>query len=328
MRPVPRRNVLAMLGSLMLPGIGIGTACASARWPDKPVTMLLPSSPGGGSDTLLRLLASALQEKWGQPVVVEYKPGANAVIGTSAVAKAPPDGYVLGAALTSHMINPPLQPALPYDTLRDLVGVSLLATSDFGMFAHPALPIDNVAELIAYARKHPGELSYATGGIGSGSHLAWELFHRMAGTSMVHVPFGKGGAAALGDVVAGRIPLLIDVAFGVMPTVEQKRLKILALTGPKRSALYPGVPLIADALPGFSVLSYMGVIARSGLPPELLLRISGDIQDVVRSPEMRSRMLGFGMDPVGSTGKEYDAVIRAQIAKWTEVIRVAGIKID
>jgi len=328
MTPVSRRDALAMLGALVLPGIAAGPARGAAAWPAKPVTMLLPSSPGGGSDVLLRLLASKLQEKWKQPVVVEYKPGANTVIATDMIARAPADGYMLGAALTSYMINPPLQPNLPYDPMRDLVGVSLLATSDFGMFAHPSLEVDNVADLIAYAKKHPGKLSYATGGIGSGSHLAWELFHSMAGTDMVHVPYSGGGPAALVDVVAGRVPLLIDVAFGVMPTVRQKRLKALALTGPKRSAQYPGVAPIAETLPGFSVLSYMGIIAASGLPSDLRHRISSDIQEAVRSPDMRARMLELGMDPVGSTAEEYDRVIRQQIGMWSEVIRTAGIKVQ
>jgi tripartite-type tricarboxylate transporter receptor subunit TctC len=259
---------------------------------------------------------------------MDYKPGANTVIGTELVLNAPPDGYLLGGALTAIMINPAIRDRLPYDTQKDVAGLSMIGTSDFGMFAHPSLPVNSVAELIDYAKKNPGKLSYATGGVGSGSHLAWELFNSMAGVKLVHVPYSRGGAAALVDVQAGHIPLLIDVAFGVMPTVQQKKLKVLGLTSPTKSAIYPELPLIADVLPGYSTLSYMGVIASSKMPQALKTQISRDIRDVIRAPDTRERMLALGLSPAGTTPEEYNALIAAEIAKWRRVIKAADIKVS
>ncbi|HSV83420.1 MAG TPA: tripartite tricarboxylate transporter substrate binding protein [Ramlibacter sp.] len=327
MRSDSRRDVLRMLGSLALGG-ATAAPVRAAGWPARPVTLMLPSGPGGGSDQMLRLLAGKLQEKWGQPVVVDYKPGANTVIGTELVLNAPPDGYLLGAALTAIMINPAIRERLPYDTQKDIAGLSLLGTSDFGMFAHPSFPVNSIPELIEYARKNPGKLSYATGGIGSGSHLAWELFNSMAGLKLVHVPYSRGGAAALVDVLAGHVPLLIDVAFGVMPTVQQKKLKVLGLASPSRSAIYPDVPLIADTVPNFSTLSYMGVIGSARMPQELKAQISRDIRDVIRAPDTRERMLGLGLNPVGSTPEEYTSLIASEVAKWRAVIKAADIKVS
>ena len=306
----------------------VGTGQAQSNWPTKHVMLVLPSQPGGGSDVITRLLAAKLQHKWHQPVIVSYKPGANTTIATQFVITSPPDGYTLGIALSSLTINPALRNDLPYDTLRDLTGVSLVMTGDFGVFAHPTLPINTIPELIDYARKNPDKLTYATGGVGSGSHLAFELFLRSAGVSMVHVPYSGGGAAALTDVLSGAVPLLIDIAFGVMPRVQQKQLKPIAVTGPKRSAFFPAIPAICETIPGYEALSYLGVYASSRVPREILARISKDIQDSVDDPVTQAEMRTEGMEPAGSTSGEYQSLIRSQIDKWTSVVRTAGIKVQ
>jgi tripartite-type tricarboxylate transporter receptor subunit TctC len=296
-------------------------------WPSRPVKLIVPFAPGGPTDIIARLLAERMQAVWKQPVVLDYKPGGGTMVGTQFVAQAPADGYTLGMAISAHMINPSLQPKLPYDTLRDLVGVSQLALSHFGLFAHPSLPVASIPELIAYTKKNPGKLSFATPGIATGTHLAGEMLNAMAGLDMVQVPY-KGSAPAQQDVIGGRVPLLFDVLYSSMPFVKDGRLKVLALSSPRRAASNPEIPLIAETVPGFSAMSIIGVIAPGGVPRELLRRISADIGAGVKSPELNARMVSLGMEPVGSSNDEYDALIRSEIDKWQAVVKKAGIKLE
>lgn len=300
---------------------------AQDAWPTKPVKLIVPFAPGGPTDTVARLLAERMQALWKQPVVLDYKPGGGTMVGTQFVAQSAPDGYTLGMAISAHMINPALQPKMAYDTTRDLAGVSQLALGHFGLFAHPSLPVANVTELIAYAKKNPGKLSYATPGIGTGTHLAGEMLNAMAGLDLVHVPY-KGSAPAQQDVIGGRVPLLFDVLFSSMPFVKDGRLKVLALSSPKRAAANPDISLIAEAVPGFSAMSVIGVIAPSGVPRELRQRIGADIGRGVKSPELNERMVMLGMEPVGSSADDYDTLIRSEIDKWAGVVKRAGIKLE
>jgi tripartite-type tricarboxylate transporter receptor subunit TctC len=230
-------------------------------------------------------------------------------------------------AISAHMINPALQPKMPYDTVRDLAAVSQVAVSHFGLFAHPSLPVGSIPELVAYGKKNPGKLSYATPGVGTGTHLAGEMLNAMAGLDMVHVPY-KGSAPAQQDVIGGRVPLLFDVLFSSMPFVKDNRLKVLALSSPKRAAANPEIPLIAETVPGFAAMSIIGIIAPAGIPRDLLRRISADVGAAVRSPELNARMVALGMEPVGSSAEEYDALVRTEIDKWQGVVKKAGIKLD
>lgn len=315
-----RRGLLA--AACLLP---LWAAAQPGDWPAKPVKLIVPFAPGGPTDIVARLLAERLQAQWGQPVVVDYKPGAGTMLGTDFVAKSAADGYTLGMAITAHMINPALQPKLPYDTRKDLAGVAQVSQAHFGLFAHPSLPVSNVSELIAYAKKNPGKLSYATPGVGTGTHLAGEMLNHMAGIDMVHVPY-KGSAAAQQDVLGGRVPLLFDVLFSSMPFVKDGKLKVMALSSPKRALANPDIPLVAETVPGFSAMSFIGVIAPAGVPRPLLNRISADIGQAVRSPALSGRMVELGMEPVGSTPEAYDAVIRSEIDKWSRVVKAANIK--
>jgi tripartite-type tricarboxylate transporter receptor subunit TctC len=309
------------------PGAAPAGQAAAGGWPTRPVKLIVPFAPGGPTDTIARLLAQGLQALWNQSVVVDYKPGGGTIIGTQHVAASEPDGYTLGMAISAHMINPSLQPSLPYDTRKDLVGVSQVALSHFGLFAHPSFPADTVAALIEHARKNPGTVSYATPGTGTGTHLAGEMLNHMAGLDMVHVPY-KGSAPAQQDVIGGRVPLLFDVLFSAMPFVRDRRLKAIALASPQRAASEPDIPLIAETVPGFSAMSFIGVIAPSGVPRRLLQQISGDIGRTVKSPALTERMMALGMEPVGSSSAEYDAVIGAEIEKWNKVVKAAGIKLN
>jgi len=319
-----RRAAFALATAAGWPALA---AAQAPGWPGKPVRLVVPFAPGGPTDTVARLLAEKMQAVWGQPVVPDYKPGAGTVLGTNTVAKAAPDGLTLGMAISAHMINPSLQPNLPYDTTRDLAGVSQLALAHFGLFAHPSFEPNTVAELIAWAKKHPGQASYATPGAGTGTHLAGEMLKHMAGIDMLHVPY-KGSAPAQQDVIGGRVPLLFDVLFSSMPFVRDGRLKVIALSSPKRAVANPEIPLIAEAVPGFGAMSIIGVIAPAGVPKELLRKAGADIGQAVRSPDLSARMASFGMEPVGSTPEEYDALIRSEIDKWSRVVRTAGIKLE
>ncbi len=324
--PFRRRAVLAAAAALSVASLAQAQAPQEA-WPGKPVKLVVPFPPGGPTDTVARLIAQQLQTAWKQPVVLDYKPGAGTTVGTNTVAKSPADGYTLGMAISALTINPSLLPSLPYDTLRELTGVSQVAQAHFGLFAHPSLPANTMPELLAYARQNPGKLSYATPGTGTGTHLAGEMLSNMADIKMVHVPY-KGSAPAQQDAIGGRVPLLFDVLFSSMPFVRDNRLKVIALSSPKRAVANPEIPLIQDTVPGFSAMSIIGIIAPAGLPPELLRKISADIGQAVRSQEVTSRMTQLGMEPVGSTAEQYNALIRTEMEKWSRVIKSAGIKIE
>lgn len=302
-------------------------AQALEAWPDKPVKLIVPFPSGGPTDTVARIITTGLQTLWKQPVVVDYKPGAGTTLGTSIVAKSPADGYTLGMAITALTINPSLQPNLPYDTKKDLVGVSQVAQAHFGLFAHPSQPFNTMQELIAFAKKNPNALSYATPGTGTGTHLAGEMLASMAGIRLLHIPY-KGSAPAQQDMIGGRVPLLFDVLFSSMPFVKDNRMKVIALSSPKRAVSNPEIPLIAESVPGFSAVSAIGIIAPAGLPPALLQKISADIGQVVRSAEVVARMQQLGMEPVGSTAEQYTAQIRQDIDKWAAIVKSAGIQLE
>jgi tripartite-type tricarboxylate transporter receptor subunit TctC len=321
----PRRVFLMAAAMLLAPTFV--AAQAVEAWPDKPVKLIVPFPPGGPTDTVARIISTGLQTLWKQPVVVDYKPGAGTTLGTNLVAKSTSDGYTLGMAITALTINPSLQPNLPYDTKKDLVGVSQVAQAHFGLFAHPSQPFNNMQELIAYAKKNPNALSYATPGTGTGTHLAGEMLASMAGIRLLHIPY-KGSAPAQQDMIGGRVPLLFDVLFSSMPFVKDNRMKVIALSSPKRAASSPEIPLIAETVPGFSAVSAIGIIGPAGMPPALLQKISADIGQVVRSAEVVSRMQQLGMEPVGSTSDQYTAHIRQDIDKWAQIVKSAGIKLD
>ena len=319
-------STFTALACSALPLMALAQTSAVA-WPNKPVKLIVPFAAGGPTDTVARLIAMQLQNIWKQPVVVDYRPGGGTTLGTNIVAKSPPDGYTLGMAISALTINPSLVPNLPYDTLKDIVGVSQVGQAHFGLFADPSLPVNTVPELIAYAKKNPNKLSYATPGAGTVTHLAGEMLNHMAGISILHVPY-KGSAPAQQDVIGGRVPLLFDVLFSSMPFVKDGRMKVIALSSPSRAASSPEFPLISETLPGFSAMSLIGVIAPVGLPPALLRKISADIGQAVRTPEVTSRMEQMGMEPVGSTAEQYNATIRQEIDKWGRVIKNSGIKIE
>jgi tripartite-type tricarboxylate transporter receptor subunit TctC len=286
--------------------------------------MIVPFPPGGATDIIGRLVAGKMQEVWGQPVIVDNRPGAGTVVGTDAVAKSQPDGHTLGFVVTAHVINPSLRPNMPFDTLKDLAAVSHVSIQHLVIATHPSVEANNVAELIALAKKNPGKLSYATPGSGTAMHLSVELLKAQAGIDLVHVPY-KGGAPAQQDVMGGRVPILLDVLYAVQPLISSGKIKAIALLSPQRVS---NLPVVSETVPGVSALSIVGLVAAGGTPRELVRRISSDVSKAVKSSDLTERMTQLGMEPVGSTPGEFDALIRAEIEKWARVVKISGAKVD
>jgi len=296
-------------------------------YPTRPVRLMVPFSPGGATDIIGRLVAGKMQEVWGQPVVVENRPGAGTVVGTDYVAKSAPDGYTLGMVVTAYVINPSLRSDLPYNTVKDLAGVTQVSVQHLVMAAHPSLEANNVAELVALAKNNPGKLAYATPGSGTAMHLSVELLKTATGIDMVHVPY-KGGAPAQQDVLSGRVPILMDVLYAVQPLIKSGKIKVLALLSPQRSPESPEYPVVAESVPGVSALSIVGIVAPAVTPRDLVHQISADIARAVKASDLTDRMKQQGMEPVGSTPEEFDALIRSEIEKWAKVVRLSGAKAD
>jgi tripartite-type tricarboxylate transporter receptor subunit TctC len=317
----PLAVIVAMAGLL------VPMTTEAQTYPSKPVRIVNPNLPGGGVDILAGLLSQHLQKRWKQKVLLDYKPGAGTVVGTDFVAKSPPDGHTLGMVVTSHVINPSMRRDLPFDTLKDLAGVTLIAVSHIVISANPQFEVDSIEDLIALAKKHPGKLSYATAGSGSSMHLAGQLLRTMAGTDLRHVPFDGSGPAHL-EVIAGRIPLMIDPLFSSLGYLRSERLKPIAVTNPTRSKVAPNVPTVAETVPGFSVQSVFGMVVPSATPRELVKRINADVVNVLRSPEVRSKLDEVGVEAIGNSPEEFDSFIRAEIDKWATVVKATGAKAD
>ena len=314
-------NLLAIAACAVLPF----AASAQAPFPSKPVTLIVPNAPGGAIDILARLLERNLSDTWKQPVIVQYKPGAGTVMGTDFVAKSPPDGHTIGLVITGHMINPSLRKNMPFDTLKDLSGISLLAISPIVITANPRLPANDVKELIALAKKD--KISYASPGSGSSMHLGAELLKSTAGIDMLHTPY-KGSGGAYPDVMAGRVDLLFDPLFSSLPHIKSGGLKPIAILSAKRSPIAPEIPTVAETLPGVTVDSVFGAVVPSGTPRDVVHKISADMNKVLQSPEVKQRMADIGLSPVGNTPEQFDAYIRAEIPKWAKAVKNSGATAD
>ena len=320
MRKFLRASALAL--AAVFPGLAQAQA-----FPAKPVRMVVPFPPGGATDIIGRLLGQKLQELWGQPVVIEYKPGGSTVVGTDFVAKSPPDGYTMGIVITAHVINPSMRADLPYNTIRDLAGVSMVAVSHIALVATPGLEANTVPELVALAKRNPGKLTYATPGTGTAMHLAGELLKSLAAIDMVHVPY-KGGAPASVDVMSGRVALQIDPMYASMANVKAGKLKLLAIASPQRAPTVPDVPTIAETFPGFSVTSITGVVVPGATPRDIVSKASIDINRALAAADLVERMSQHGMEPSGTTPAQFDAFIRTEIEKWSKVVKASGAKLD
>ncbi len=299
----------------------------AAAFPDKAVRLVVPLPPGGATDVIARLLAQKLGERWGQAVVLEHKPGGGTVIGTQTVATAPPDGHTIGIVISAHTINPSLRKDLPYDTLKDLAPLTQIGNTVLALVAVPAFPAGDLRGLLDEAKKKPGEFAYASLGVGTATHLAGELLKIRGGVDLLHVPYA-GSAPAYKDLLGGRVPLGIVVMQSALPHVKAGRLKVIGITGAKRSAVYPEFPSLAETLPGYAVESMFGLVAPAATPREVVRKISADAGAVLRDPAMTARFADLGVEIVTSTPEAFGAFIRVEIEKWAPVVKASGAKAE
>ena len=304
-------------------------ATAFAQYPDRPIRLVVPQAAGSATDNVARTLAPELSKQLGQNVVVDNRPGGALTIGIDAVAKAPPDGYTIGQgpigalAITRHMVA-----KLPYDIERDLQPVALVTTGYLLLAASPKAPFQTLPELIAYAKKNPGKLSNASSSNGSPGHVGGELFKYMTGTEIVHIPY-KGGAPAIADLIAGNVQLMFESTNSIASHVRAGRVRALGVSGPKRSISLPEVPTLIEAgVPGYDVNLWSGVIAPAGLPRPILEKLNRAVNAAIAAPGTKERFEQLGSEGGGGTPEEFGELIRRDSAKWAEVVRRSGARID
>jgi tripartite-type tricarboxylate transporter receptor subunit TctC len=302
------------------------TAPAFAAWPDKPVTLIVPWAPGGSTDILARMLSEHLTKDLGQPFIVENKAGASGNIGSNMVAKAKPDGYtLLVGSMSTHAMNQSLYTTMPFNGVDDFTPISLLAYVTNTMVTNPSVPANNVKEFIAYCKAHPGQINYASAGPGSTNHLSAALFEKATGCRMTHVPY-KGGAPAVLDTVAGQTQLLFSAGTQTLPHVKAGKLKLLAVTESKRSALLPTVPTVAETVPGYELAVWYGFFGPKDLPPEITKRLNTEINHIMALPDVREKMGAMGVEVVQSTPEGFAKTLRQDTDKYTKLIKELNIQ--
>jgi len=307
-------------------GLAVAQAPAPA-YPVKSVRLVVPSSPGGGTDILARVLAQKMSETFGQQFVVENRPGAGQVIGIEAVARSAPDGYTLLMAASAIVINEVLYAKPPYDTLRDFAPVTLGASLPNILVVHPALPVKSVRELIVLAKTRAGQLNYSSAGSGTSPHLSMELFRLMAGITLTHIPY-KGSGPATVDLLAGQVQLSMPNVLTALPHIKGGKLRGLGVTSGKRATGLPDIPAIAETLPGYEAIQWYGILAPAGTTRDIVGKLQAEIARILVLPEVRDRLAADGADAVGSRPDEFAAYIRAELAKWGKVVKTGSIKLE
>ena len=303
-------------------------AAAGAQYPAKPIRMIVTYPPGGGADTMARIIAPKLSERLGQQVLVENKAGASGQIGADLVAKSAADGYTILLDATAYSVNPSLYPKLPYDPLKDFAPITILIRVPNILVVTPGFAPKSVQELIALAKAKPGQLSYASSGNGSAQHLAAELFKVGAGVDMVHIPY-KGGAPAIADVMGGQVPIFFGNMSSALPHVKSGRVRALAVTGSKRSANVPELPTVAESgVPGYEVYEWNGLFAPAGTPAAVINRLQSEIARIVHLPDVAEKLAALGAEAVANTPQEAAVFLKAEIAKWAMVVKQANIKVE
>lgn len=321
------RSLLAATAPAAILCITTTAQIAAAAYPEKPVRLIVPSVPGGGTDATMRILAPKLSELLGQPVIIDNRGGAAGNIGAEAAARAAPDGYTLLAVIASHTINPHLMAKVPFDLERDFAPISLAVTLPNVLVSNPSLPVKTVKELIAFTKARPGELQYASAGFGSNPHLMMELFTSMAGIKMVHVPY-KGAGPAFTDVIAGHVHMMAGNILSALPHIRSKRIRAYGVTSAVRSHGAPEIPTIAEAgVPGYEAVQWFGLLAPAGTPRDVIAKLHGTVVQALNDPVLNKRFVNDGADPRPSKSpEEFAAFMRAEYKKWGQVVKAAGIK--
>jgi tripartite-type tricarboxylate transporter receptor subunit TctC len=312
-----------LVGTLV--GLSISALAYPQSYPVHPVRIIVPFAPGGGSDIMARVMAPHLGELLGQQLIIDNRPGAGTIIGAELAARSAPDGYTLFLGITGTMaINPSLYAKLPYDPVRDFAPVVLVGTGPNVLVVHPSLPARSIRELISIAKAHPGKLSYASAGTGGAPHLAGELFKSMAGIDMVHIPY-KGAAPATLDLLAGQVQVMFAGMGPAVPFIKAGKLRALGVAGAKRSPTLPDVPAIGEQLKGFEASTWFAIFAPAGAPQTIIARLNADIAKVMARRDVEQQLARQGYEPLTSTPEELAALVRSDIAKWSNVIRDARI---
>src|SRR5262245_24788698 len=321
-------RVLREWSACVFLAVGCTAPAHAQEFPVKTIRLVVGYSPGGGSDVLARVLAKKLTESWGQPVVVENRVGAGGMLASEMVAKAPPDGYTLMNIPSTHAINPGLFRKLPYDSVRDFTTVGLIATSPNVLVVHPSLPVRSPRELIALAKKHPGELSFSSAGVGSSTHLAGEYFRSLAKLDTLHVPYKGSGQAEI-DLAMGQVQYMVDSIPAALPNIKAGRTRALATTGKERFALLPELPTVAESgLPGYASISWWGVVGPGGLPQPIVERLNREITRIMNLPDVKELVRTLGADSWTSTPQRFVDYIREETELYAKIIREAGIKVE
>lgn len=317
-------------GAAMALVLGAGYGAARAQgYPEKPIRIVVPFSPGGGTDITTRAFAPPLSATLGQPVVVDNRPGAGGLIGSTLVAKSPADGYTLLVASTGPMvITPALKSKMPYEVLRDFAPITQLITQPIWLVVHPSLPVKTVSDFVALAKARPGELNYGTSGIGNGTHLAAKIFESITGVNMVHVPY-KGTAPAVTDLIGGHVQVIFSSISVMLPHINAGKLRPLAVGSAKRMPMLPGVLTMDESgVKGFDASSWYGFFAPAGTPDPVVTRLSSEVSRILQGAGIRKLIVDQGAVPVGSTKEEFTAHIKAELVKWRDAVRAAGVKTE
>ena len=297
-------------------------------YPSRPIRLVVPYAPGGGTDILGRLVGAKLTESWGQPVIIDNRPGGGTVIGTELVARAPADGYTVLLGTGTHAVNATLYPKLPFDPIRDFEPVTLLASAPNVLVVHPSLPVHTLKQFIAFARTRPGQINYGSSGNGGTGHLAMEMLKQMAKIDLLHVPY-KGGGPALNAVLTGEVSALINNMIATVPQIKGGRLRALGVTSSRRSPVVPEVPTLAESgLPGFDAIGWFGVFLPAGTPPSIVDKLNSELARIVRLPDVHRTLSGQGAEAIGNSKKEFAEIIQSDIAKWRTVLKAAHIVRD
>ena len=304
-----------------------GGAAAQAGYPNKPIRMIVPFAAGGSTDNLARTMAQKLSELLGQPVIVDNRPGGNAIIGSEALTKAAPDGYTIMMTSVDHTVIPQLLPT-PYDPVKDFAPVGAVSYTQLLLVVNPSVPVNSLQELIAYAKANPGKLNYASSGSGGVPHLTGEMFASQTGIRMQHIPY-KGGGPAMIDLVGGQVQLTFAIPINAIPHIKNGKLRPIAITGASRNEALPQVPTFTEGgVPGLDVKTWFAVFAPVGTPKPIVDKLSEDIRKALAMPDVKEKLAAQGMEPYVTTPDEFAAIVKADVAKYGQVIKAGNIKID
>jgi tripartite-type tricarboxylate transporter receptor subunit TctC len=308
--------------------VSVAVPSVAQTYPSKPIKIVVPFTPGGFNDILGRMLAQRLTEAWGQPAVVENRPGAGTTIGSEAVAKSPPDGYTFLIVALPFSVIPSLYPKARFDVLKDFAPVMLAGATPNILVVAPSVPANTVQELIALAKAKPGALSYASAGAGSSPHLSMELFKQLAGVDLVHVPY-KGSAGGVTDLLAGQIAVLFDNVPNVIQQIRAGKMRALAVTSAKRASMVPDIPTMAESgVPDYEITAWFGIVAPAGTPAEIIAKLNAEANKMLTAPDIRDRFAKAGVEPMGGTSVEFERHMQVEVAKWAKVVAAAGIKVE